>query len=68
MRVNLPANVRAIIYVITALGTPLMGVLTEQNFLPDWAMTLWTAEVAAVTAMAALNVKSSTDPTDPNAN
>lgn len=61
MRVNLPSNVRAIIYVITALGTPLMGVLTEQNFLPGWAMTLWTAEVAAVTAMAALNVTSSSD-------
>lgn len=61
MRVNLPDRVRVLLYVITALGTPLMGVLVEQNFLPTWAMTLWTAEVAAVGAMAALNVSSSSD-------
>lgn len=56
MRVNLPDRVRVILYVITALGTPVVGVLTEQAILPSWVMTLWTAEVAAVTAMAALNV------------
>lgn len=56
MRVNLPDRVRVVLYVITALGTPVVGVLTEQNILPAWAMTLWSAEVAAVTAMAALNV------------
>lgn len=56
MRVNLPDRVRVTLYVITALGTPLISVLTEQKFIPDWAMTLWSAEVAAVTAMAALNV------------
>lgn len=56
MRVNLPDRVRVALYVITALGTPLVGVLTEQSILPLWVMTLWSAEVAAVTAMAALNV------------
>lgn len=56
MRVNLPDRVRVVLYVITAVGTPIVGVLTEQKFLPDWAMTLWTAEVAVVGAMAALNV------------
>lgn len=56
MRVNLPDRVRVILYVITALGTPVVGVLTEQGILPLWAMTLWSAEVAAVGAMAALNV------------
>jgi len=56
MRINLPDKVRAALYIITALGTPIIGVLTEQTILPDWAMTLWTAEVAVVTAMAALNV------------
>lgn len=55
-KVNFPPKVRAGLYIITALGTPLMGVLSEQHFVPDWAMTLWTAEVAAVSAMAALNV------------
>lgn len=56
MKVNLPDRVRALLYVITALGTPIVGVLTEQSILPTWVMTLWTAEVAAVSAMAALNV------------
>lgn len=55
-KLNFPPKVRAGLYVLTALGTPLMGVLSEQHFVPDWAMTLWTAEVAAVSAMAALNV------------
>lgn len=61
MRVNLPDRVRVILYVITALGTPIVSVLTDQNILPTWAMTLWAAEVAAVGAMAALNVSSSSD-------
>lgn len=56
MRINLPDRARAILYIITAIGTPIMGVLTEQKFLPGWAMTLWTAEVAVITAMAAFNV------------
>ncbi len=55
MKLNPPSKIRALLYVITALGTPLMGVMTEQKFLPMWAMTLWTAEVAAVGALAALN-------------
>lgn len=59
MRVNLPDRVRLVLYIITALGTPVVGVLTEQTILPTWAMTLWTAEVAVVTAMAALNVTTS---------
>lgn len=55
MTLNLPYKVRFVLYVVTALGTPLVGVLTEQKILPDWAMTLWTAEVAIVSAMAAFN-------------
>lgn len=56
MRVNLPDNVRVALYVVTALGTPIVSVLTDQSILPQWAMTLWAAEVTAVGAMAALNV------------
>jgi hypothetical protein len=55
-RINLPPRVRVAIYIATALVTPIIGVLTDQKFLPDWVMTLWTAEVAAVGAMAAINV------------
>lgn len=58
MRVNLPDRVRIALYVLTALGTPVVAVLTspDVHLLPTWVMTLWTAEVAAVGAMAALNV------------
>lgn len=61
MRVNLPDRVRVALYVITALGTPIVSVLTDQNILPMWVMTLWAAEVTAVGAMAALNVTASND-------
>lgn len=61
MRINLPNKVRAILYVVTAIGTPIVGVLADQKFLPDWVMTLWTAEVAVVSAMAALNVNTPED-------
>jgi hypothetical protein len=58
MRVNLPDRVRVALYVITALGSPVIAVLTsaDVSILPQWVATLWTAEVTAVTAMAALNV------------
>ena len=56
MRVNLPASVRVVLYILTALGTPVAAVLTDQSILPQWVMTLWSAEVAAVGAMAGLNV------------
>lgn len=59
MRVNLPSNVRLWLYIITALGSPIVAVLTgEANVLPNWVESLWMAEVAAVSAMAALNVSS----------
>ena len=56
MRINLPSNVRAAIYVFTAVGSPVMGYLLARGIIGELEMALWTAEIAAVTAMAALNI------------
>lgn len=56
MRINLPSKVRAAIYVFTAVGSPIMGYLLARGIIGELEMALWTAEIAAVTAMAALNI------------
>lgn len=56
MRVNLPDRVRAAVYVLTALGTPVVAYLFARHTIGELEVTLWSAEVAVVTAMAALNV------------
>lgn len=55
MKLNVPYKIRAMLYIITAIGTPVMGVLTAEDIFADWAMTLWSAEVAVVSALAAFN-------------
>lgn len=60
-RVNLPPQVRAALYVVTALLSPVVGVLVMQHVLPNWVATLWSGEVAAVGTLAALNVSNSQD-------
>lgn len=56
MRVNLPDRVRVAIYVLTALGTPIVAYAFAKHYIGELEVTLWSAEVAVVTAMAALNV------------
>jgi hypothetical protein len=56
MRVNLPDKVRVAIYVLTALGTPVVGYLFAKDVLGELEVTLWGALVTAVNSMAALNV------------
>lgn len=56
MRVNLPDRVRVALYVLTALGTPVVAYLFAKHYIGELEVTLWSAEVAVVTAMAALNV------------
>lgn len=61
MRVNLPDKVRLWLYIVTGLGSPIIGVLTSPDvaILPSWVMLIWSGEVAFVGTMAALNVSSS---------
>lgn len=56
MSFNLPPKVRAALYVLTALGTPVVAYLFARGTIGTLEVTLWSAEVSVVTAMAALNV------------
>lgn len=56
MEFNPPYYVRAILYIITALGTPIVAYLFAKHHIGELEVTLWSAEVAVVNAMAALNV------------
>ena len=56
MRLNLPSNIRKILYVITAIGTPIVSYFALKGTIGDLEVALWTAEVSVVSVMAAFNV------------
>lgn len=56
MRLNFPPQLRAALYVFTAVGTPIIAYLFAKDFIGELEVVLWGAEVTAVNAMAALNV------------
>lgn len=56
MRVNLPDRVRVGIYVLTALGTPIIAYLLAKGIIGELELSLWGGLVTAVNSMAALNV------------
>jgi len=56
MRINLPNKARAIIYVLTALGTPVVAYLFVKGYIGKEEIALFGALVTAVNGMAALNV------------
>lgn len=58
MVLNPPSKVRAIIYVVTALGTPAVAYALARHWIGPLEVTLWSAEVAVVNTLAALNVSS----------
>ena len=55
MSINVPYRVRAVLYVLTALGTPVVAYLFAKGIIGDLEVTLWSAEVAVVSAIAAFN-------------
>lgn len=55
MNLNPPRRVRALLYVATAIGTPLVAYLNAKGILGDLEVGLWAAEVAVTTGLAALN-------------
>lgn len=61
MRFNLAPRVRAGLYVLTAIGTPVVGYLLAKGTIGELEVNLWGGLVTAVTAMAGLNVSSPTD-------
>lgn len=56
MRFNPSSKVRALLYALTAIGTPLVAYLAAKGYLGDLEVQFWSAEVTVVSAMAALNV------------
>lgn len=56
MKLNLPSNERKKLYLLTLVGTPVLAYLKAKHLLGDLEMTLWSAEVAVVSGLAALNV------------
>lgn len=55
MRLNIPPKVRAGLYIVTSLGTPVVVYLLAKGYIGDLEVALWGGEVAVVNAMAALN-------------
>lgn len=53
MTITIPAKVRQALYIITALGTPLVMYLVAKGVIGDVEMALWSAEVVVVAGLAA---------------
>lgn len=56
MRLNLPSNVRAAIYVIVVIGTAVVVPLHAAGVMNDIVMAVWTSVSGAAAGLAALNV------------
>lgn len=55
MTLNPPRRVRAVLYVITLVGTPIAAYLKFKGYIGDAELALWGSEVTVVTGLAALN-------------
>lgn len=51
---TISARTRQIIYVVTAIGTPIVAWLNARGWIGDLEVSLWSAEVAVVGGLAAL--------------
>jgi hypothetical protein len=58
MNLNPPRRVRAVAYLVTALGTPVVVYLQAKGYIGDLELILWSAEVTVVNGIAALNTGS----------
>lgn len=55
MQVNLPPKVRLSLYVLTAVGTPVVAYMFAKGLIGELEVTLWAAEVSVVNVLAAFN-------------
>ena len=55
MDINLPANVRALIYVVGVLGTALIVPLYAAGAISDLFLAVWTSLLGAASGLARLN-------------
>lgn len=58
MNLNPPEKIRKALYIITGVGGPIVAYLLAKDLIGTVEVTLWSAEVAVVSAMAAFNVQS----------
>jgi len=56
MDLNLPSELRKVIYTITAVGTPTMVYLNQQAVVNDFWLGLFSVVVGAVAILARVNV------------
>lgn len=56
MNINLPAKVRQAIYIVATVASPVMYYLNQEAVLEDFWFGLFSVVMAAVTALAAVNV------------
>lgn len=62
MPLNPPRRVRAALYVLTAIGTPVVAYLNAKGYIGSLEVGLWSAEVAAASGLAALNTGNTDEP------
>lgn len=56
MNINLPPQVRQLIYIFIAVASPVMAYLNQAGTVSDFAFGLFSVVVTAVASLAALNV------------
>lgn len=56
MTINIPYKVRLALYILTAVGTPVIAYLLAKGIIGELEAALWAAEVTVATSIAALNV------------
>lgn len=59
---NPPRWLRAVLYVVTAVGTPLVAYLNAKGVVGELEVAFWSAEVAVTTGLAALNLNAPSPP------
>lgn len=59
MLINIPYKVRAGLYILTGVLSPVVVYLLAKGYIGDLEMALWAGEVTVISALAAFNV----DPT-----
>lgn len=59
MTINIPANIRTALYVLTVMTSPLIAYLNVTGKIGENEVTLYFAYVTAIAAMAGFNVPSS---------
>ena len=56
MQVSLPPKVRQVIYIVTAVASPVMAYLNQAGTVSDFVFGLFAVVVTAVAGLAAYNV------------